>query len=56
MKIAAAAIMLSFLVGCAPSDELDQIMGRTDGTATTAPQKLDCDLIFPAPSPDTLAP
>jgi hypothetical protein len=44
------------LTGCAPTDQLDQIMGRTDGTATTAPKLLDCDLIFPAPSPDTLAP
>jgi uncharacterized lipoprotein YajG len=25
-------------------------------TAIPAPQKLDCDLIFPAPSRDTLAP
>jgi hypothetical protein len=49
----AAALILS---GCAPSDELDQIMGRTDGTATTAPKLLDCDLIFPAPAQDTLAP
>ena len=37
------------LTGCAPVD-LDQIMGRTDGTPTTAPQKLDCDLIFPPAS------
>jgi len=25
-------------------------------TAVPAPQKIDCDLIFPAPSRDTLAP
>jgi hypothetical protein len=25
-------------------------------TAVPAPRTLDCDLIFPAPSPDTLAP
>ena len=25
-------------------------------TAVSAPQKLDCDLIFPAPAADTLAP
>jgi hypothetical protein len=43
------------LTGCAPSDQLDQIMGRTDGTPT-ATRQLDCDLIFPAPSKDTLAP
>jgi hypothetical protein len=47
----AAALILT---GCAPTDQLDQIMGRTDGTPTT--QQLDCDLIFPAPSKDTLAP
>jgi hypothetical protein len=44
------------LTGCAPSDQLDQIMGRTVGTPTTTTQSLDCDLIFPAPSKDTLAP
>jgi hypothetical protein len=49
----AAALILS---GCAPSDELDQIMGRTDGTSTTAPKLLDCDLIFPAPAQDSIAP
>jgi hypothetical protein len=43
------------LTGCAPAD-LDPIMGRTDGTATSTPQKLDCDLIFPAPAKDTLTP
>jgi hypothetical protein len=37
------------LTACAPVD-LDQIMGRTDGTAIPAPQKLDCDLIFPPAS------
>jgi hypothetical protein len=42
----AAALILT---GCAPVD-LDQIMGRTDGTAIPAPQKLDCDLIFPPAS------
>jgi major membrane immunogen (membrane-anchored lipoprotein) len=49
----AAALILT---GCAPSDQLDQIMGRTDGTPTTSTQSIDCDLIFPAPSKDTLAP
>jgi hypothetical protein len=43
----AAALILT---GCAPSDQLDQIMGRTEGTAIPAPQKLDCDLIFPPAS------
>ena len=49
----AAALILT---ACAPSDQLDQIMGRTDGTATSTPQKLDCDLIFPQPAQDTLTP
>lgn len=40
---------------CAPAD-LDPIMGRTDGTPTTAPQRIDCNLIFPAPASDSLAP
>jgi hypothetical protein len=48
----AAALILT---ACAPAD-LDPIMGRTDGTATTTPQKLDCDLIFPAPAQDGIAP
>jgi hypothetical protein len=52
----AAAILVTALTGCAPTDQLDQIMGRTDGTATSTPQKLDCDLIFPAPAQDTLTP
>ena len=54
VKIVLAAALI--LTGCAPSDQLDQIMGRTDGTPTTTSQSLDCDLIFPAPSKDTLAP
>ena len=37
------------LTGCAPAG-LDDIMGRTEGTPIPAPQKLDCDLIFPPPS------
>ena len=49
----AAALILT---GCAPINP-DELMGRTVSTPTTAPKKmLDCDLIFPAPSPDTLAP
>ena len=51
LALAAALI----LTGCAPVD-LHQMMGRTEGTATTAPKLLDCDLIFPAPAQDTLAP
>lgn len=50
----AAAIVLT-LTGCAPID-VDKVMGRTDGTATTAPKLLDCDLIFPAPAQDSIAP
>lgn len=41
-----AAIVL--LAGC--TADLDQVMGRVDGTPTTAPapeQKVHCDLIFP---------
>jgi hypothetical protein len=56
--IPCTAILLSatlILTGCAPVD-LHQMMGRTEGTATTAPKLLDCDLIFPAPSQDTLKP
>jgi hypothetical protein len=49
------AAALIFTTGCAPVD-MDQVMGRTEGTATTAPKLLDCDLIFPAPAQDTLAP
>jgi hypothetical protein len=58
-RIAVTRILLAaalILTGCAPSDQLDQIMGRTDGTSTITTQQLDCDLIFPAPSKDTLAP
>ena len=40
------AVITLLLTGCAPVD-MDQIMGRTDGTAVVEPQKLDCDLIFP---------
>jgi hypothetical protein len=58
-RIAVTRILLAaalILTGCAPTDQLDQIMGRTDGTPTTTTQSIDCDLIFPAPSSDTLAP
>jgi hypothetical protein len=55
VRILLAAALI--LTGCAPSDQLDTIMGRTDGVPTTVPQRLlDCDLIFPAPARDTLAP
>ena len=51
--VLAAALILT---GCAPINP-DELMGRTISTPTTAPKKLlDCDLIFPAPSPDTLTP
>jgi hypothetical protein len=47
----AAALILT---GCAPINlHPTEVMP----TAVPAPKKLlDCDLIFPAPSPDTLAP
>ena len=44
-------LLAVMLAGCAPTD-LGGVMGRTDGTPIPAPQKLDCDLIFPAPSID----
>ena len=45
----AAALILT---GCAPIN-----LHPTEVMPTTAPKKLlDCDLIFPAPSPDTLKP
>lgn len=56
IRILLAAALI--LTGCAPID-VDKVMGRTDGTPVSepAPQKLlDCDLIFPAPAADTLAP
>jgi PBP1b-binding outer membrane lipoprotein LpoB len=57
MKHLAAALAAALILnGCARSDQLDQIMGRTDGTPTPAPKLFDCDLIFPATSKDTLAP
>jgi hypothetical protein len=44
------------LTGCAPIDP-DKLVGGTKGTPTSEPRKLlDCDLIFPAPAQDTLAP
>lgn len=47
----AAAVIALILTGCAPSDQLGQIMGRTEGTAVPAPApKLDCNLIFPPAS------
>lgn len=51
-----AAVLASALILTACTADLDPIMGRTDGTATSTPQKLDCDLIFPAPAQDTLTP
>ena len=54
-RLAAILAAALILTGCAPVN-LDPIMGRTDGTATSTPQKLDCDLIFPAPAKDTLTP
>jgi len=58
MKHLTLALTLAALIltGCAPAG-LDDIMGRTEGTAVPAPaQKLDCDLIFPAPARDTPRP
>jgi hypothetical protein len=51
-RIALAIVVL--LAGCAPINlHPTEVMP----TAVPAPKKLlDCDLIFPAPSPDTLKP
>ena len=43
------------LTGCAPVDP-EKLMGGIQGTPMPAPQKLDCDLIFPAPPPEPVAP
>jgi len=57
-RIAVTRILLAaalILTGCAPINP-DRLMG-SKGTPTSEPRKLlDCDLIFPAPSKDTLAP
>ena len=51
MKTIATIAIVVLLTGCAAPVNLDPIMGRTtEGTPTTAPQKLDCDLIFPPAS------
>jgi hypothetical protein len=51
--VLAAALILT---GCAPIDP-DKLIGGSKGTPTSEPRKLlDCDLIFPAPASDTLAP
>lgn len=49
MKLIAAVAIVVLLAGCAPAG-LDDIMGRTEGTPIPAPQKIDCDLIFPPAS------
>ena len=50
-RLSLIGVVVLTLTGCAPTDQLDQIMGRTDGTAIPAPApKLDCDLIFPPAS------
>jgi hypothetical protein len=55
-RLLAVSLAVITLTGCAPVD-MDQIMGRTEGAPIpAAPQKLDCDLIFPQPSRDTLTP
>jgi hypothetical protein len=52
---ALVAAILVTLTGCAPINP-DRLMG-SKGTPTSEPRKLlDCDLIFPAPASDTLAP
>lgn len=56
MKIAAAAIMLSFLVGCGPINLHPTEVMPTPSAVPTPKKLLDCDLIFPAPAVDTLTP
>jgi hypothetical protein len=54
IRILLAAALI--LTGCTPIDP-DKLVGGTKSTPTSEPRKLlDCDLIFPAPSKDTLAP
>jgi hypothetical protein len=48
----AAALILT---ACAPIDP-EKLMGGIEGTPMPTPQKLDCNLIFPAPTPDTVTP
>jgi hypothetical protein len=52
MRTALIVAAMILVTGCAPSGQLDTIMGRTEGTPVPAPQKLDCDLIFPPASVD----
>jgi len=47
MKPIALAAIALILAACQPP---------ITPTAVPAPQRIDCDLIFPAPSKDTLAP
>jgi len=54
-RAAVAAVILLVLTGCAPVDP-EKLMGGIEGTPIPAPQKLDCNLIFPAPTPDTVKP
>ena len=50
--ICSSAITCLILTGCAPIN-----LHPTEVMPTTAPKKLlNCDLIFPAPSSDTLKP
>lgn len=46
-KIASLAALALILTACGGSD-LDKVMGRSvEGTPTTEPRKVHCDLIFP---------
>ena len=48
MKVLALALVAALMVTSCTTD--------IDPRAIPEPRKLDCDLIFPAPSPDTLKP
>ncbi len=57
VKTIAAVVIVVLLTGCKTGADL--VLPSAEGTATMPVeprQQLDCDLIFPAPSPDTLKP
>ncbi len=48
-KLFSIALVVVLLTGCSNTGQLDQIMGRTEGTPVPEPNRIDCDLIFPGP-------
>ena len=55
MRLAIIVAVALILNGCAPIDP-EKLIGGTKGTAVPAPQKLDCNLISPASTPESVAP